>query len=120
MDWDWKPSVSTPLFRRLFGNEGLREERETEDIYARIGSVEPYTARDIISRVYHYFSLVPDDLLNPMRDALEALVLQERYMFAIPRPPPTTLAEFTEFRNLLRHKQYFLDNRVQLDQLLHE
>jgi hypothetical protein len=72
MSFDDRPSVFTPLFRRLFGNEGTREERETEELYARIGSAEPYTIRHIISRVYEYFYNVPDDLLTPMRDTLEA------------------------------------------------
>jgi len=120
MSFDDRPSVFTPLLRRLFANEGTREERETEELYARVGNAEPYSIDHMLGRLGPYFEDVPGDLLPPIREAIEALIRQEWYFFRMRRPSAMTLAEFVEFRNRLRHKQYFLDNRVQLEQLFHE
>ncbi|MBV9570003.1 MAG: type IV secretion system DNA-binding domain-containing protein, partial [Alphaproteobacteria bacterium] len=83
----------------------------------------PHTPREIGARVYRFFEpYAPDALVAPLAQALDEIIRGETYMFEFPegRPERMTLKEFADYRNFLRHKQYFLDNHEQIAQLLHE
>lgn len=123
MDWDWKPSVSTPLFRRFFGNEAAREMEETRLLVAQLRArPNPYTPLDMGAGVYRFFSDTHEPLRSALATALDGVVRGETYMFDLPeaRPERMTLKEFADYRNFLRHKQYFFDNHEQIAELLHQ
>ncbi len=113
-------STSTPFFRRFFGNEGKREQEETQALYAEVSAQpNPYTPIDLGSPVYAEFANVADPIRQSLCEALDEIIRAERYMFECPPPAPSmTLKEFADYRNFLRQRQYFLSDHDRIAGLL--
>src|ERR1700683_3572601 len=100
-----RPSVSTPLLRRFFGNEARREQEETRALYLALAAQpNPYTAIELGAQVYaEYVDSLTEEMRSPFIDALDAVITAERYMFECPPPAAAmTLKEFADYRNFLR------------------
>jgi len=105
-------SVSSPFFRRFFGNESKREREETQALYAEVSAQpNPYTPVELGSTISHVFDSAPQPIYGYLCRALHDIITAERYMFACPAPAATmTLKEFADYRNFLRQRQYFLSD----------
>jgi len=120
-----KPSVYTPLFRRLGGSERERELEETRKLYLSVSQCENRLKEPEVAigqRVYAHF----DGMSKPLRDALAYAMFDilsaEKYLAELPPPDfgRMNLQEFVEYRNLLYAKQYFYANQDALLELVHE
>jgi hypothetical protein len=123
VDWNWKPSVSTPFVRRLFGNEAAREIDETRALAAQLRSrPNRYEPDDIAVGVYGFFGHAPPAILPALSKTLDRVIRGEHYLFEFPDADPArmTLKEFADYRNFLRHQQYSFDNHEQIMELLHQ
>lgn len=105
------PSVSSPFFRRFFGNEAKRDQEETQALYALAAQPNPYTPIELGTTISGVFDFSPEPIYGYLCNALDQIIRTERYMFECPPPPPTmTLKEFADYRNFLRQRQYFLSD----------
>jgi hypothetical protein len=113
MPEDWfAPSVSSPFFRRFFGNESERDRRELHALYTEVAAQpSPYTPEQLGYTIATAFLAAPEPINSYLCCALDEIIRAERYMFECPPPPATmTLKEFADYQNFLRQRQYFLSD----------
>ncbi len=124
MDWRGRPTTYKP-FARWFTNERAREVEEVRGQYAALSARQAafrYSPEDECAKVDRFLWKVPEALKPSFWEALNALLRGERYIFDLPPPDleRMSLAEFAEYRNFLRHKEYFFANQDTVLRLLHE
>jgi hypothetical protein len=127
----FKPSVSTPLLRRLFGNERAREIEELQQLYsytrarheaspyARPSVVIAHEVTRVMDYVHHY---APTALWGAFAEAVEAMLRPERHIFEFPevRVEHLQLNEQVGLRDFLLKKNRFLDSPETALELIHE
>jgi hypothetical protein len=119
----WKPSVFTPLSRR-FEDQQAREIDETRTLYRILENHQAQFAEtpdSVVRKVEPYVDDLPPLLREPLLTALREVTDSHRFIFEMPAfDTRCTLTEWADFRNLLRAKEYFFQNREKVLQLLHD
>ncbi|MBV9570747.1 MAG: type IV secretion system DNA-binding domain-containing protein, partial [Alphaproteobacteria bacterium] len=117
------PSPTSPFFRRFFGNDAKREEKETRALYEELASQpNPFPLEGLGQAVYdQFYEYLSEDIREPFIVALNEVIAAERYMFECPPPPNAmTLAEFADYRTFLRKRQYFLAHHQSIGELCYD
>lgn len=123
-----KPSAYTPFVRRWFTDEKKRELKETQELYERVReqhnrfAITPIGFGSAIIRNVRDYVSTTEEMELRIASTIMHMVDAEDAIFSLPVPnfEAMSMKEFSDYRALLRQKEFFFANQETVIPILDE